>query len=106
MTTKIWITAQFVGYHRWVDAPTSVEFLRNFHRHMLHVRVEYKVSHKNRALEFFEMKQRLETFLAVNLIGRFTELSCEQMAELILKGVQADSVTVSEDGENGAEVEA
>ena len=37
----IFITDKFEGYHKYVDAPEEVAFLRNAHRHLFGVRVYF-----------------------------------------------------------------
>lgn len=103
MSTRIFVTLQFEGYHRWKDAPEEHAFLRDYHRHLFHVRVELPVDHSNRDVEFIAFKRKVQSWCA-NYTGweaRF-EYSCEQLAEKILRAFEASRVEVSEDGENGA----
>lgn len=105
-----WIKVQtrFEGYHRWKDAPEDVEFLRNTHRHIFHVKLQIEVEKNNRELEFIRVKDWLNEMLDRVAVG---ERSCEDLCELILKstkdkyGDRKVKVEVSEDGENGAIVE-
>jgi hypothetical protein len=100
--TFVWITTQFVGYHRWKDAPEEVDFLRNWHRHIFHVRVGVEVSALNREVEFFILKKKVDEFLKGAYEGKTFEASCEMIANVILNQFKASVVTVSEDNENGA----
>lgn len=113
MKTKIWVTDQFTRLHHWPDAPEDVAFLRHPHRHVFHVCVWIKVNHDNRDAEFFQVKRVLAEAMA-ELDDPYlqwpTEKSCEQFAQTILRHMQQSypscfKVEVSEDGENGAEVE-
>jgi len=105
MKMFVWIVTSFEGYHRWKDAPKEVEFLREWHRHIFHVRLEVPVNHDNRDVEFIMLKQSVEAWLDVNgyLRGRFEE-SCEQIAIRLANAFSASQVEVSEDGENGARI--
>lgn len=106
MSTRIFVTLQFEGFHRWKDAPEEHAYLRDYHRHMFHVRVELPVEHSNRDTEFIAFKRKVEGWLQIfSGWDRRFEYSCEQLAEKILRQFGASVVTVSEDGENGAIVE-
>jgi hypothetical protein len=105
MKTTIWVTSRFAAFHRWVDAPKSTLFLRDFHRHVFHVKLSVRVSHQNRQVEFFDLKSRLEKYLDEMYVGKRFELSCEQIAADLLRRFSACWCEVSEDGENGAVVE-
>lgn len=103
MTTYVWVTTQFVGFHRWKDAPEEVKFLRDYHRHIFHVKLAVQVTHNNRQVEFFTLKKELDTFLELYKDQYFEE-SCEMIAQTLLKRFGARIVNVSEDNENGATV--
>lgn len=105
MSARIYIQTQFEAQHRWKDAPKAQEFLRNWHRHIFHVKVAFAVTHNERQIEFFEAKHRVDDFIRDNFAKRQFELSCEAIAEHLLIYFRAQSVEVSEDGENGAVVE-
>lgn len=105
--TYVYITSAFTGYHRWVNAPASVSFLKDYHRHIFCVKLIVKVSHQDRDVEFFRLKEDLDVYLRVNFYGNYFEFSCEQIAERIIDemthlGYCVYSCEVSEDGENGA----
>lgn len=109
MLTSIYIKTQFVGFHRWKDAPEKVAFLRDFHRHVFWVVCHFYVSHGDRELEFFIVKEKLENYLAHTFENQRFEKSCEMIAETILlelrkQGLDCHKVDVSEDNENGATV--
>ena len=107
---KIFVTTQFEGLHRWKDAPEEVGFLREYHRHMFHVRFEVEVTEEDRELEFILVKRELNRLLK-NYERASFDLSCESLAKLIVdfmtrKGAICEgrdcSCEISEDGENGA----
>lgn len=104
-TNYIWIRFQFEAFHRWKDAPDEVAFLRDRHRHLFHVRVEWAVSHTEREREFF-IEQRAAQEAAARLRDEpgSVEWSCETWASRIMEATGAIRVEVSEDGENGATV--
>lgn len=105
MRTTVWITTSFVGHHRWVDAPPAVVFLRQWHRHVFHVRLGVQVSRHDREVEFFQLKARVNDYLRQFWEGRHFEDSCESIAASLLVAFDAVFVEVSEDGENGAVVD-
>ncbi len=102
MKTIVWVGTMFEGFHRWVDAPDDVAFLRDYHRHIFEVRLGIAVTDTNREVEFFQLKRKVDGFILDNYEGRYFEFSCEQIAEVLLNEFKADFVEVSEDGENGA----
>ena len=105
-STTIHVVTRFEGFHRWKDAPEDVAFLRAFHRHVFNVRVYIAVTHDNRQVEFFQFRRKLDDYIKATLAGREFELSCEQIAKMILEAFpQATAVEVKEDDENGAIVE-
>ena len=107
MTPKItlWCTFQFEAWHCWPDAPEKFSYLANKHRHIFHGRAEWRVTNPDRELEFIDLKhQALEA--VDELLNKGTmSWSCEQWAINIANAIHATSVTISEDGENGATVE-
>lgn len=106
----IWVTSEFEAFHRWDKAPSEVAFLRNLHRHLFKVRVEFKVTHSDRDLEFFIVKKKLSDYIfnfLVPLSRGEQSMSCEMFAENIFTFFKSNEypvveVSVSEDGENGA----
>ncbi len=87
-----------------MNAPEKVKFLRDPHRHEFHVTLTMEVSHDNRDIEFIQLKEQLDGYLRVNWENSSSGNSCEQVAKHILNYFDAYSVSVSEDGENGATV--
>ena len=111
--TRIFVTAQFVGFHCWSDAPAKVDFLRHLHRHVFHVKLWLNVTHDDRQLEFFLVKEQLEIAIR-SLQGTLTlepRLSCEMMGLTLARSMYEQNpamgeaivqIEVNEDGENGA----
>ena len=107
----------FVGYHRYVDAPEDVKFLKDWHRHNFIVTTSISVDHNNRDIEFFELQQIVEKFVkdtyssdktkdTAGYVRGITIESCEQLAEDVCRYLsdlfeskRDISVEVSEDGE-------
>lgn len=111
---KIFVTTQFEGLHRWKDAPEEVSFLREYHRHIFHVRFEVEVSKEDREIEFILLKRELNHLVDTLFVGGKLDDSCESIAKRILDFMtrkrhlcedRAARCEVSEDGENGAIVE-
>ena len=111
MKTYIIVKFQFEGFHFWKDAPMEVDFLKKPHRHIFYCEVKLPVTHDDRQLEFFMVKKALQ--IAVKDIYNFDlgGKSCEMICEDIITAVQSKyglnkdiTVSVFEDGENGAMV--
>lgn len=108
MTYTVFCTTRFEASHSWPAAPDPVAFLRDPHRHEFHVRVEVRVDHDDRDIEFIMLKREVDRFIAEDL-GE-VNFSCEMYADAIKAHVEDEygrpaRVEVSEDGENGAIVE-
>lgn len=86
-------------------APIGVEFLKNEHRHIFHVKVWIDVYHDDRDIEFILFKRYVD-----NLIqgGQMNHKSCEMMCDdlhtqITNKYPHRDIwISISEDNENGA----
>lgn len=108
------VRTSFAGIHQWPDAPYDVEFLKHLHRHTFFVSLTVPVNSDDREIEFFILKQKLDTFIK----HRYPEVegsvsikflknkSCEMIAEDIANNFiqyhKAVDVEVSEDNENSA----
>lgn len=94
------------GYHRWKDAPEAVNFLRNWHRHIFHIRCWFEVSHEDREIEIIMKQWEIENFLKekYGAVCEFGEMSCEAIAREIMNQFGAEEVEVLEDGFGGANV--
>ncbi len=107
--TSVYARTTFVGFHRWVEAPEEVKYLRDYHRHVFHVRlgVAVPVGGMNRGVEFIQLKQKLDAYLREAYEGQQFEKSCEMIGEdvchhIVTKGYCPTFIDVSEDGENGS----
>ena len=105
----IWVTTSFIGFHRWTDAPEKTKFLRLMHRHIFHIKLQIEVFHNDRELEFFDIKERLESFVNINFSNKEDIGSCEMIGEKIIDYFRKKygcnrkyKVEVSEDNENGS----
>jgi len=112
----IFVTIRQAGFHFWPDAPETVGYLRDSHRHVFTVRAAVHVVHDDRDVEYMmfqrEMRQAVYSLSAPVEDGLdFGSCSCEHLARGVLKllrGLQPRTrwVEVWEDDENGARVEA
>lgn len=112
--TYIIIRDQFPALHSWPECPhEEVAFLRNPHRHMFHVEVKLVVDHNDRAIEFFMFKRvlsqvLLDLYANRDLGSKSCEMLCNDLRHVIFynypEKVTIKSISVFEDGENGAEV--
>jgi len=110
---SVWCTCRFEALHFWPGATSimpAVAYLESPHRHIFHVRVELEVPHGNRAVEFITLQHEVSEFVCKTYENKVHTKSCETFARGILDSVKAKhkvariSVSVSEDGENGATV--
>lgn len=113
----IWVTFQKEGLHKYPAALNDpnlatggwddVSFLGYIHRHIFHFKVQIEVTHTDRDIEFIQFKRELENLYKDNVI-QLDFKSCEMMSDdlanyIIDKYPNRDlTITVSEDGENGA----
>lgn len=107
LSRTIYVTFQQEFIHRYPDAPDEVAYLRDFHRHVAHIRVDIEVYHNERELEFIMVKHAISQYVS-ELVRTVKDNSCESIAENIIEFVKktyGDNrdiiVEVSEDGENG-----
>lgn len=108
MKTTVWVTFQLEGWHRWPKAPETAIYLRRVHRHMFHYRVEVAVSHAEREVEFHQLRLDCINFATQHLLEQ-ESASCETLAKRLLQSLNQHrvySISVSEDGENGATIYA
>ena len=118
---NIWVTFQREGIHKFPAAledprfatgdEYDVSFLGYPHRHIFHFRVDISVEHNDREIEFIQFKRWLENLYGDGVI-QLDYKSCEMIAEELVQTINDRypgryiSVSVSEDGENGCELEA
>jgi len=107
------VQLRFEGLHCWPEAGDfipEVAFLSNLHRHIFHVTVKVEQYHDDRDIEYIAFKRKLEAHVREEIApgGNLGRQSCEQIGTKIgrhvqsLVGSRSISVTVLEDGENGA----
>lgn len=104
----LYVTFSFEGFHKYEDAPTSVAYLRDLHRHIFYVTVYIPVDDlSSRDLEFHMVKELLQTklpvFVNINDTGSCEDI-CRRIHNMchVLLGNPCCKVKVSEDNENGA----
>ena len=119
MSTTITVRTKFEGLHFWKDAPEKVAFLRNLHRHLFRVEVTVPVTHSDRDIEFFILKNFIDTFIHLKykayhpdmmFLKNLGSVSCEMIANDIKMAAAAEfnvnecSVVVQEDEESSGQV--
>jgi len=94
------------GFHQWGGAPDQVAFLRHRHRHTFHIRCAFPVLHNDREKEIFIQQWKIQDHIAARwgTPAEFQNLSCESIAEALLKDLGCSWVEVLEDGQGGAKV--
>lgn len=97
--------------HRYLEAPSTVIHLRNYHRHIAHIETEIEVYHDDRELEFIIVKNSINSAFNRNKIEMlYVDKSCEMVAQEVIEhvvrefGNRAITCKVFEDGENGAKI--
>lgn len=109
----IFVTFQMEGIHKYPEALTNpnladVSFLGYPHRHIFHFKVAITVNHTNRDLEFIQFKRWLISLYDQKTL-QLDYKSCEMIADDLYHSINNKYpnrevvITVSEDGENGAE---
>lgn len=97
------------GFHCWPDAPKELEYLSFRHRHVFVIRVHIPVQNNNRQIEFITKQDNIKRLL-MSVYGcdfdacDFGSMSCEDIAEFLMKETNAVSVEVLEDGCGGAKL--
>lgn len=116
----IWVTFQREGIHCYPAAATDpklatgdeydVSFLASPHRHIFHFRVSINVWHNDRDIEFIQFKRWLESLYSGQIL-KLNHKSCEMIADDLYVQISARypnrdvRIEVSEDGENGCNIE-
>jgi hypothetical protein len=102
------IKLQVEGIHCWPECPIEeVSFLKHPHRHMFHIRLLKEVGHNDRDVEIIKLKREVQYYL-LNEYGNemgtcnFGRMSCEDIAEELIKKYKLHGCEVLEDNENGA----
>jgi hypothetical protein len=103
---QVIVRLQIEGIHSWDNCNIpDVDFLKYPHRHIFHIEVGASVEDSDREIEIIMLKRRIKEYLGDEPV-MFYGLSCEMIAENILKQFDADYVIVLEDNENGAKITA
>lgn len=112
ISTLINVTLQIEGLHLW---PEATNYLKHEHRHVFHITCKRLVTHSDREIEIIQFKSQIIHYLQSVFSTRklkgtelticnFGRMSCEDIAELLLKEFDLQYCQVLEDNENGAEV--
>lgn len=101
ISTSVWCTFDFVGFHYWKAAPDQVDFLRPPHRHIFKVKAGVRTT-KSREVEFIQLKDKLVAYVREAYEGKVFTYSCEEIAADLILTFGLSYCEVSEDGENGA----
>lgn len=98
------VRLEVAGFHFWPEAPPRVAFLAERHRHVFHVTAKIEVRELDREVEFITFKDRMREFFdaAYGTPCEFDDMSCEQIALMLVNRFDLVECEVSEDGENGA----
>ena len=107
---EVWVRFALEGFHYYPDAPDSVAYLKNEHRHMFHYEVSVQTWDQDREVEFHMMKNWLLFLFKSNTL-QSNYKSCEMMAVDLLKELKNKygtnrvyKITVSEDLECGSTI--
>lgn len=96
------ITTTVEGVHHWPECPIpEVNFLKDLHRHIFHVKAVKQVKHNDRDVEIIMLKRCVDYYLSA-FKGNFGDMSCEDIAEGLISEFDLLNCEVLEDGENGA----
>jgi len=115
MNTKVVVRLQIEGLHCWPSAKNvfpEVGFLADPHRHIFFIELKKQVYHDDRDIEFIMFKRDVQDYLYTKYYYPdkrcyyFSNMSCEMIAKELLKEFNCEFVSVFEDNENGAEVDA
>ena len=115
MRTSVIVRLQVDGMHNFPAAAElfpEVAFLAERHRHMFHIEAKKEVFHDDRDVEFLMFKKDITDYLKQmyykpeTRTHEFGAMSCEMIAKIILNQFNCTAVSVWEDLENGAIVEA
>lgn len=93
------------GFHFYPDAPDSVGYLSNEHRHVFVIRCRAAVSHNEREIEINTEQDEIAQSLRCGFGTpcKFGAMSCESIAEWLLNTrPELNYVEVLEDGYGGA----
>lgn len=111
MKKLIVINLQVEGVHHWPGCDIKeVSFLKHPHRHIFHITAKKEVAHNDRDIEIIKLKREIIGWLGFVYSSvefkciNFQALSCEDIAEGLIKKFKLNYCQVLEDNENGAEI--
>lgn len=118
MVSTVFCKTSFEGIHFYKGAPDEVAYLKHAHRHTFGVQVELQVYDDDREIEFIMLKHSVNRWLnqrCVDGVWPMGGMSCEMVAKDLADAIAHDfgidftkarrfSVTIDEDGENGASI--
>lgn len=107
MNLYVVCTLQVEGLHCWPEASGNVAYLRQLHRHIFVITMEFPVHDGNREVEIVTRQNEVRRYLVAqygdgNGVCSFGRMSCEDIAGELLGKFPAASCTVLEDGYGGA----
>lgn len=112
LSCKVIVNLDIAGVHFWASCDLDeVSYLQYRHRHMFKITAKKTVTDADRQIEIIMFKNEITKWLNVMYYCEkrqcldFGQMSCEMIAEKLVKVFQLDYCRVLEDGENGAEVE-
>lgn len=96
------------GFHRWKDAPETLEHLMGRHRHRFYITCKFSVFDDDREIEIQTMQNNIEKAIR-NEYGcpaEFDNMSCEAIArKIVTLFKRCDYCEVLEDNEGGAAIQ-
>lgn len=109
MSCELFVRFREVGFHCWPGAPEHRDYLRDRHRHVFHVEVRLPVrADDSREIEYHDaLDVAIERWPGEELGSSSCELLAQTLADELAEWAERDcTVSVSEDGENGATASA
>jgi hypothetical protein len=102
MKKFITIKTVYEATHNWPDCDIEeVSYLKNEHRHQFYITCSKEVNHNDRDIEIIQFKKAINEYLG-SYGGKLGSISCEELAERLIKEFHLSSCKVLEDNENGA----
>lgn len=96
MKAFVIIEVRALGNHKWTTAPVERTYLRHNHPHIFRFKVSIQVSNLDRGIEFHDLWNRVNDFIhnkwqpkdePAHAALEFGKMSCEQIAESIIKDI-------------------
>ena len=110
MKKVVGIKTSIEGFHAFEKAVEvfgpEIDFLALRHRHNFGITLEVEVCHNERDKEFILLKREVEQYFerCYGKPAEFKNMSCEAIAERLMRTFGATMVQVDEDGENYAKL--